>query len=179
MAGNILELTSANFKSTVESGTPVLVDFWAPWCGPCRVIAPILEEVAREFDGKARVGKVNVDDSPDIASQFGVRGIPTLILFKDGKVVDQVTGAVGKTKLAAMLDKALRLLERTTRSLSLTEIGREFFERAVGILASVQDAQRAGADGAIVHLPMGTASLSECLDWVDWFARDIIPTFRK
>ena len=75
MAGNILELTNSNFKTTVESGTPVLVDFWAPWCGPCRVIAPILEEVAKEFDGKARVAKVNVDDSPDIASRFGVRGI--------------------------------------------------------------------------------------------------------
>jgi len=107
MAGNILELTSANFKSTVESGTPVLVDFWAPWCGPCRVIAPILEEVAREFDGKARVGKVNVDDSPDIASQFGVRGIPTLILFKNGQIQGQMVGVNPKSNIVSLVQKSL------------------------------------------------------------------------
>jgi len=107
MAGNILELTSANFKSTVESGTPVLVDFWAPWCGPCRVIAPILEEVAREFDGKARVGKVNVDDSPDIASQFGVRGIPTLILFKNGQIQGQMVGVNPKSNIVSLVQKNL------------------------------------------------------------------------
>ena len=107
MAGNIMELTSANFKSTVDSGTPVLVDFWAPWCGPCRVIAPILEEVAREFDGKARVAKVNVDDSPDIASQFGVRGIPTLILFKDGRIQGQMVGVNPKSNIVSLLQKSL------------------------------------------------------------------------
>jgi thioredoxin 1 len=107
MAGNIMELTSANFKSTVESGTPVLVDFWAPWCGPCRVIAPILEEVAKEFEGKARVGKVNVDDSPDIASQFGVRGIPTLILFKNGQIQGQMVGVNPKSNIVSLVQKSL------------------------------------------------------------------------
>jgi len=107
MAGNILELTSTNFKTTVESGTPVLVDFWAPWCGPCRVIAPILEEVAKEFEGKARVGKVNVDDSPDIASQFGVRGIPTLILIKNGQIQGQMVGVNPKSSIVSLVQKSL------------------------------------------------------------------------
>lgn len=107
MAGNILELSSANFQSTVESGSPVLVDFWAPWCGPCRVIAPILEEVAKEFEGKARVGKVNVDDNPEIASRFGVRGIPTLILFKEGRMQGQMVGVNPKANIVSLLQKNL------------------------------------------------------------------------
>jgi thioredoxin 1 len=107
MAGNILELNNANFQSTVESGTPVLVDFWAPWCGPCRVIAPILEEIAKEFDGKSRVGKVNVDDSPEIASRFGVRGIPTLILFKDGQIKGQMVGVNPKASIVSLVQKSL------------------------------------------------------------------------
>lgn len=108
MAGNILELNSGNFKSTIEAGgTPVLVDFWAPWCGPCRVIAPILEEVAGEFAGKARIAKINVDDSPEIASQYGVRGIPTLILFKDGQVKGQMVGVNPKSNIVQMIQKAV------------------------------------------------------------------------
>jgi len=107
MAGNILELTQANFQTMIESGTPVLVDFWAPWCGPCRVIAPILEEVAKEFEGKARVGKVNVDDSPDIASRYGVRGIPTLIVFKNGQIQGQMVGVNPKSNIVSLVQKSL------------------------------------------------------------------------
>jgi thioredoxin 1 len=108
MAGNILELNSGNFKSTVDSGQiPVLVDFWAPWCGPCRVIAPILEEVAKEMEGKVRIAKVNVDDSPDIASQFGVRGIPTLILFKEGQIKGQMVGVNSKSSIVQLIQKNL------------------------------------------------------------------------
>lgn len=108
MAANILDLNGGNFKSTIESGElPVLVDFWAPWCGPCRVIAPILEEVAVEFAGKARIAKVNVDDSPEIASQYGVRGIPTLILFKDGQVKGQMVGVNPKSNIVQLIQKAV------------------------------------------------------------------------
>jgi thioredoxin 1 len=108
MAESIVELNSGNFKATVEIGpTPVLVDFWAPWCGPCRVIAPILEEVAKEFEGKVRVAKLNVDDSPDIASQFGVRGIPTLILFKEGQIKGQMVGVNPKNNIIQLIQKNL------------------------------------------------------------------------
>jgi len=108
MAGSIVELNSGNFKTTVDTGpTPVLVDFWAPWCGPCKVIAPILEEVAKEFEGKVRVAKLNVDDSPDIASQFGVRGIPTLILFKEGQIKGQMVGVNPKNNIIQLIQKNL------------------------------------------------------------------------
>jgi thioredoxin 1 len=108
MAESIVELNSGNFKTTVDTGpTPVLVDFWAPWCGPCKVIAPILEEVAKEFEGKVRVAKLNVDDSPDIASQFGVRGIPTLILFKEGQIKGQMVGVNPKNNIIQLIQKNL------------------------------------------------------------------------
>jgi len=103
MAGNILELTSTNFKSTVESGTPVLVDFWAPWCGPCRAVAPVLEELARAEVGRVVVAKVNVDEEPTLAQRYGVQAIPTLLFFKDGQVVDTVVGAPPKAELARRL----------------------------------------------------------------------------
>jgi len=105
MAGDILELTNDNFKATLDVQMPVLVDFWAPWCGPCRTLGPVLEEIAREFEGKALVGKVNVDENPDIASQFGIRGIPTLILFKKGKVKEQIVGMNSKSSIVSLLQK--------------------------------------------------------------------------
>jgi thioredoxin 1 len=103
-----IEINDTNFKSEVtDSEMPVLVDFWAPWCGPCRMIAPILEELAKEYDGKVKVVKINVDDSPNTAGEYGVRSIPTLILFKDGKVFEQTVGAQSKEKLKQLVDKSL------------------------------------------------------------------------
>jgi len=108
MAGdNLKHLTDKDFEATINSATPCLVDFWAPWCGPCKAIGPMIEELANEYVGKVVIGKMNVDENPTTPGKFGIRAIPTLILFKSGKVVDQVTGAVGKTQLVAMLTKAL------------------------------------------------------------------------
>ncbi len=98
-------LTDANFASEVlESDQPVLVDFWATWCGPCRIIAPIIIELADEFEGKAKVAKLDVDHNPQTAMQYGVRSIPTLLFFKDGQVVDQLVGTAPKKVLAAKLE---------------------------------------------------------------------------
>jgi thioredoxin 1 len=109
MGGTDLQhVNDKNFSQEVlSSDLPVLVDFWAAWCGPCRAISPIVEELAKEFTGKVKVTKLNVDENPAIPSQYGVRGIPTLILFKSGKVLDQIVGAVPKAKLVAMIEKAL------------------------------------------------------------------------
>ena len=97
-----------NFDSQViESDVPVLVDFWAPWCAPCRMIAPAVEQLAQEYDGRAKVGKVNIDDAPGVAQRYRVMSIPTLLVFKGGQPVDQIVGAASKDKLAAMLDKAI------------------------------------------------------------------------
>ncbi len=106
MSERIANLTTDNFKTTVNSSTtPVLVDFWAPWCGPCKAIAPILEELAGELDGKLTIAKVNIDEHDAIAAELGVRAIPTMILFKGGKVAETLVGmmpkAALKTKLAA------------------------------------------------------------------------------
>ena len=102
------EINDASFKSEVtDSPIPVLVDFWAPWCGPCKMIAPVLEEIAREYDGKAKIVKINIDDNQNTPAQFGVRSIPTLILFKNGNEVEKIIGAQSKDKLKAMIDSAL------------------------------------------------------------------------
>ena len=103
-----LEITDSNFQETVlNSDKPVLVDFWAEWCGPCRMVGPIVEELAKEYDGKAVVGKVNVDHNPNIAAQYGIRSIPTLLFFKNGELVDKQVGAVPKTTLASKLQSHL------------------------------------------------------------------------
>ena len=101
-----LTLTSDNFDSTIASGV-TLVDFWAPWCGPCRMVAPVIDELAEEYDGKATIGKVNTDEQQMIAVKYGIRSIPTLIVFKDGQPVDQIIGAVPKQVLASKLESAL------------------------------------------------------------------------
>jgi thioredoxin 1 len=104
----LLHVNDKNFASEVlNSDLPVLVDFWATWCGPCRSISPIVEELAKEFVGKVKVTKLNVDENPAIPGQYGVRGIPTLILFKGGKILDQIVGAVPKARLKTMIEKAL------------------------------------------------------------------------
>jgi len=103
-----IEITDASFKSEVtDSPIPVLVDFWAPWCGPCKMIAPVLEEIAQAYDGKAKIVKINIDDNQNTPAQFGVRSIPTLILFKNGNEVEKIIGAQGKDKLKALIDSAL------------------------------------------------------------------------
>ena len=105
---NLVHVNDKNFASEVlKSDLPVLVDFGATWCGPCRSISPIVEELAKEFLGKVKVTKLNVDESPATPSQYGVRGIPTLILFKGGKILDQIVGAVPKARLKALMEKAL------------------------------------------------------------------------
>ena len=104
----LLQVNDKNFTLEVlQSDIPVLVDFWATWCGPCRVISPIVEELAKEFSGRVKVTKLNVDESPVTPSQYGVRGIPTLILFKEGKILDQIVGSVPKARLKAMIEKTL------------------------------------------------------------------------
>jgi thioredoxin 1 len=103
---NIVTLTAENFdQEVIKSGTPVLVDFWAEWCGPCKMVAPILDELATEYDGKVKIGKVNIDDHQSLASEYGIRAIPTLLLFKDGQVADQIVGLRSKRDFKAKLDR--------------------------------------------------------------------------
>lgn len=104
----VIQLTDDSFESEVkQSSVPVLIDFWASWCAPCKAIGPIIDQLADEFDGQVKICKLNVDENPATPGQFGVRGIPTLILFKDGEVVDQVVGAVPKNQLEGLIKKAL------------------------------------------------------------------------
>ena len=108
MAGAVAEFSDANFEQEVmQSPTPVLVDLWAAWCGPCRLIAPVVEELAGTYAGKVKMGKVNVDDYPQLAAQYRVMNIPTLLLFKGGQEVDRIVGVVPKQELARHLDQLL------------------------------------------------------------------------
>lgn len=109
MAQAPIELTDDTFDKEVlqENGVPVLVDFWAPWCGPCRIVSPIVEELAAQHTGKLKVAKMNVDDNPKTPSTYGIRGIPTLILFKEGQVADQIVGAVPKAQIEEVIQKVL------------------------------------------------------------------------
>jgi len=108
MAGSVIELTDTTFDETVHnSDVPVLVDFWAPWCGPCKMIAPIVQEIAGEYEDKAKICKLNTDEARDSAMEFGISAIPTLILFKDGQVQKKWVGLTSKKDLAAAIDEVL------------------------------------------------------------------------
>lgn len=102
-----VKITTENFETLKKGDMPLVVDFWATWCGPCRMIAPIVEELAKEYDGKIAVGKCDVEENDDIASEFGIRNIPTILFFKNGEVVDKLVGAVSKAKLQEKFDSLL------------------------------------------------------------------------
>jgi thioredoxin 1 len=103
---NYVNVTDSSFEDEIlKSAVPTLVDFWAAWCGPCRTVGPIVEELATEYEGRVKVAKLNVDDNKQTPTRYGVRGIPTLMLFKDGQVVDQIVGAVPKNRIKELLDK--------------------------------------------------------------------------
>jgi thioredoxin 1 len=105
-APNIITITQANFPAEVlQSSSPILVDFWAEWCGPCKMLAPILDELAEEYSGRVRIGKVNIDEFQELAAQYGIRSIPTLLLFKQGQVTEQLVGLRSKRDLKASFDR--------------------------------------------------------------------------
>lgn len=102
--GKTIEITDSNFEEVINSDKPVLVDFWAEWCGPCKMIGPVVEELASDYEGKAVIGKVDVDNNPEVSAKFGIRSIPTLLVFKGGEIVDKQIGAVPKGVLSQKLD---------------------------------------------------------------------------
>lgn len=102
-----LEITDATFEEMIGSGNPVVIDFWAEWCGPCRMVGPIVEELAKEYEGKVVIGKVDVDSNDEITSKFGIRNIPTILFFKGGEVVDKQVGATQKSVLVEKINKLL------------------------------------------------------------------------
>ena len=106
--GKTVKLTSENFQKQISrSDIPVVVDFWAPWCGPCRMVGPVVEELATEYEGKVKVGKLNIDENQEVAQKYGIMSIPTLVVFKNGEVVEQILGAQPKEAIASAMDKAL------------------------------------------------------------------------
>ena len=102
-----LEITDGNVKELLASGKPLVIDFWAPWCGPCKMVGPVIDELAAEYDGQINIGKLNVDDNSDTPEEFGIRNIPTILFFKDGQLVDKQVGAVQKAALKAKLEGLL------------------------------------------------------------------------
>jgi thioredoxin 1 len=104
---SVQQISDGDFDTIVNAGKPVFIDFWAPWCGPCRIVGPIVEELAPNYDGKAVIAKLNVDDNPRVAQQFGVTSIPTMMMFKGGKLVDRMVGAAPKAALQSFIDKNL------------------------------------------------------------------------
>lgn len=110
MSANVIAVTESSFSTEVlQSNIPVLVDFWAPWCGPCRMLAPTVENIADDFVGKIKVSKVNVDDEPSLSAKYNIRGIPSLLLFKDGRVVDTSVGSINKNQLTDFINKNLNV----------------------------------------------------------------------
>lgn len=108
MAGNVIEFTDENFQGEISgSEQPVLVDFWAPWCGPCKMLTPVIEELADDYAGRAKIGKLNTDNNPNVASEHGISAIPTLMIFKGGELVERLTGVIPKDQLGAAIDKFL------------------------------------------------------------------------
>ena len=102
-----LEITDSNYQATLAEGKPVVIDCWAPWCGPCKMVAPIIEELAAEYEGKVLIGKCDVDENGDVAAEFGIRNIPTVLFFKDGKLVDKQVGSATKPAYAAKIEALL------------------------------------------------------------------------